>query len=106
MNKKSLIILIINLIIVLAVLTAGFFVFEYLKQKKSALQGSIGQENIENNAEQPPENPKVETGKPTGLFICADKCGDGICQESNDECKDNMNCVCPESKEECSADCQ
>ena len=53
-------------------------------------------------------NPQIELkGENHGLIICADKCGDGICQDKVVTCADgNLNCSCQESKEECPSDCK
>jgi len=43
-----------------------------------------------------------------GLTICLDKCGDGICQTRDLDCDYNssLNCVCPETPQECPQDCE
>ena|SRR3989344_2983904 len=48
---------------------------------------------------------EVKGGVPEGLLICADQCGDGICQEGEDSCP-NLNCICRETKEYCPQDCK
>ena len=41
------------------------------------------------------------------LIICADKCGDGVCQKTDPTCeKGNLNCVCAETKQDCPQDCK
>jgi len=96
MNKK----LLIAIIVILAVvLVAGFFAYKYL-----------------NPAEQPAEQPEIpqaqiEVGGTQknggGLSICLDKCGDNICQKSDPDCKANsLNCICPETVQECPQDCK
>lgn len=118
-DKKILIMLVVILI---AVLSAGFFVFKYLKEIKTVPQDSALQESLEkeekadedfellpSEEEQPSIDAgslQIETEQQAGLFICVDKCGDNICQASDPECKNNMNCVCLETKEECPKDCK
>jgi len=118
-DKKVLIILIVFLIVVLF---AGFFVFKYLKEIKTTVQDSLGGTNTEesgqqdNNSELSPNeeeqssidtlSPQIEIESQPGLSICADKCGDGVCQASDPECKNSMNCVCPETKQDCPSDCK
>ncbi|TSC94499.1 MAG: hypothetical protein CEN87_468 [Parcubacteria group bacterium Licking1014_1] len=94
-DKKVLITLIIVLAVILLV---SFFAYKYFKEIKITVEDSAGGANI--------EAPEIEIEPQPGLFICADKCGDGLCQTSDPECKDNMNCVCPETKEECPEDCK
>lgn len=113
MPKPDKKILIISIIILTAVLSAGFFVFKYSKEIKKSPQDSVLQENLEKEEQSEEEQPsidteslQIETEQQTGLFICADKCGDGVCQASDSECKNNMNCVCLETKEECPQDCK
>ncbi len=114
MDKKNLIILIV---IAAIVLVAGFFVFKYLGQTKGIdTQNSLGGANVENSADQA-EIPKtqIETGGiqveggniKGGLIVCLDKCGDNICQKTDPNCKENsMNCICPETHQECPQDCK
>lgn len=112
MNKKILIIIIIVLAVVLV---AGFFVFKYLSQIKGRdTQNSLGGANIENKKEEDKSNQlevggiKMETeGNKPGLIICADRCGDGVCQDKEPACKDNdLNCTCAENSQECPQDCK
>lgn len=51
--------------------------------------------------------PKIEGGDSGGfLTICADKCGDGVCQETDADCDNNLNCICQETSQECPQDCK
>ncbi len=46
-------------------------------------------------------------GNVGSLLICSDQCGDGICQKTDPNCKNgNLNCICPETKDNCSQDCK
>jgi len=109
MDKKILFFII--LIIIAAVAAAGVFVFKYLNQGSGETSTSAGQKNP---LEQTPqvqmggvqvegENGQNNAG---GLIICLDKCGDGVCQKSDPDCTDSMNCICPETAEECQQDCK
>lgn len=121
-DKKILIILIVILVIFSV---AGYFVFKYTREIRIKVQDSAGgvnteeQGQLDENTELPSseENPSVEIGSPEielesepdsqpGILVCLDKCGDKICQESDNECKNSMNCVCPETKQDCPTDCQ
>lgn len=104
MNKKILIVFIIGLI---AFTAAGFFVFKYSREVKTAVENSANTEEEESGLEiiGSPQA-EIETTQGVGLFVCVDKCGDGVCQLSDPECEDNLNCVCGETKEECPADCR
>lgn len=106
-DKKILIILSVILIVVLV---AGFFVYKYLKDVEKIVQNNE-EEVITETPEQGQEQPPVDLGNvqietQPGLTICADKCGDGICQASDPECEDSMNCTCVETKADCPGDCK
>lgn len=111
-NKKIL----ITVVIVCALLVVGFFAFSYVNQPKSdvqdnnttSIQEEIQQENTQDSQVQfGSDSPSVEieTVQEGGLLVCADKCGDGICQESKNKC-DSLNCICLEDKQECPQDCK
>jgi|SRR3989344_2209873 len=111
-DKKILITLIIFLILIAA---AVFFAYKYLvnnsPEKKITEEQEISSD-ISNTPEQTPniklQNPNIEIqgiGAAT-LTVCLDRCGDGVCQKTNDNCKDgNLNCICPETVNECPQDC-
>ncbi len=101
MNKKNLLVIII---LAAAVVIAGFFAFLYMNQSKNAgVENSVGGTSVEqqNTSE---NTPAAQVGG--GLTVCLDKCGDGICQKSDPDCKDSMNCICPETPQECPQDCK
>lgn len=118
-DKKILIILGIILIIALI---AGFFVYKYSKDVEKTVQNTESETIIKTPDEQiiTPEttlpkqekeqlpvnlvNPQVEPQ--SGLVICADRCGDGICQPAGTICDDNLNCICAETKADCPSDCK
>lgn len=116
-DKKILIILIIVLVIFLF---AGYFVFKYTRDIRTRAEDSIGGANTEQQEQQGNkepsldeenysveiEYPRVKTEPQSGLFICVDQCGDKICQTSDAECKDDLNCICAETKTDCPSDCQ
>lgn len=120
LNKKNLIILIVILAIVLV---AGFFAYKYFLGVKSEnnnpADGQNQQEagNVPENSGEQENFPQIELeagGVKTeggntggGLIICADKCGDGVCQKTDPSCTaGNMNCTCPETSQECPQDCK
>ena len=118
MNKKTLIILVIAIAVVLA---AGIFAYSYFNSQKSQAPNFAAENEIKT---EPPsgqelgtsgelETPQVEmqaevqgTNGGGGLTVCQDKCGDGICQAPDLNCKNNFNCVCPEAKTDCPQDCK
>jgi len=114
MNKKFLIAIIVILAVVLA---AGFFTYKYLNQiKDTGTENFLGGANIENPADQT-EIPQAQieadgiqvegSNAGGGLSICFDKCGDSICQKSDPDCRENsLNCICPETPQECPQDCK
>lgn len=99
----------------MAVLFAGFFIFKYLEADekiKTTVQDSFSGANAEEQEqfeeEQPSVNisPQIETEPQSGIFVCADKCGDNICQTSDPGCKNDLNCICLENQRECPQDCK
>mgnify|MGYP001566604446 CR=1 FL=1 len=108
-DKKILIILGIILVVVLI---AGFFIYKYSKDVEKTVQNNQEEEIIKTprqGQEQPPVNlgnPQIEIQPQPGLTVCADRCGDGICQPANTICDDNLNCICAETKADCPGDCK
>jgi len=110
-NKK----VVIALVVVLAVVAvAVFLIFKYTSSpRETAPQDFAGAVNSGNKNSEPEsqvniEGMEVETeggSSGGGLIVCLDKCGDGICQKSDSACE-GMNCVCPETPQECPQDCQ
>lgn len=109
MDKKILITIIFVLVIILI---AGYFGYQYFSNMGTKVDNAVGETNIENNTPQvevTTEGVKAEATNGGGtLTICVDKCGDNICQTTDIECsKDNdLNCVCLESLQECPQDCK
>ncbi len=122
-DKKILIILVILLLVVLV---AGFFIYKNLigssatndsegsalktpGEQAQEIQQNLGSQNIvPENQDLPSVNIKAEGQNGGGfLTVCLDKCGDGICQTADPNCKEgNSTCICAETKEECSKDCK
>jgi len=125
-DKKVLIISIVALVIVLL---AGLFVFRYLSQIKgtdmqNSLQGASVENSVEEKSNAGGDNQGNQTEVPQvqiqadgiqsqggnnggGLTVCLDKCGDGTCQETDPNCTDkSINCICPETIQECPQDCK
>lgn len=118
-DKKVLVILIVVLALVLLI---GFAAYKYLTKSASSVQNSIGGANTENqNPADSGENqsdgiPSVQVQlqavggaeEDDGFSVCLDKCGDGQCQASDSGCDraNNMNCICPETAQECPQDCK
>ena len=102
-------ILIIIGVILIVVLIAGFFVYKYSKDLEETVENNKEEVKIETPGRQiitPSENVKVEIQPQPGLTVCADKCGDGICQPAGTICEDNLNCICAEIKADCPQDCK
>ncbi len=115
-------IFIIALVVLVLIIAAGFFAYQYFVQGKKnvipANQQQVIQQPEQNNA--PANNapiidvPKVELKSPTsqpeggGLMICADRCGDNICQKAGEICPENdsLNCACAETYLDCPQDCK
>ena len=96
-DKKNIITAVI--IFLIAVLAIGAFGWYFY----SVSGPSVPAENnpLENSEIQ------IETRSKGGLHICADKCGDGVCQRVDLECsKDSVNCICQEDINECPEDCK
>lgn len=119
LNRKSVVYIITGVIILVFISYGVFSGYKNLSQKEpsgedikeGAPQGQqkeIGEPEGNNNPaggqeEEPNNNLRGEEQKGGGLFICADECGDGICQ--TDVCTDNFNCPCLETPEDCPQDC-
>jgi len=114
-NKKLLAVL---LIVVLIALIGGFSLYEYVFAPSEELPNNINETPIETPVEQSNGNSvednlqidsnngiEVNGGNNGGLFICSDKCGDGICQAAQEKC-DSINCTCVENVSECPQDCK
>jgi len=110
-DKKVLGILVIALLIILVI---GLFAYKYISNNSSPeIQNTAGGVQT-NDQESPqvqigPDDIQVQTGSSGGsLSVCLDECGNGICQQADNDCSmnDSMNCVCPESAQDCPNDCQ
>lgn len=113
-DKKVLITVIVILILLILIIVAVYGSMN--KANAPQIENSIGGTNIEVSQEPVLEN---EEGVQSGiqvqaegeagggtLFICEDKCGDGICQEEDPGCAQAGSCICAETAEDCPADCQ
>lgn len=109
-DKKVLIILVVALVIILL---AGFAVYKYFVGAKTEAPAADNN-SIQNNNSQPQVQIQAggiqiegDNGGGT-LSVCMDKCGDGICQKTDPNCGegDNLNCICPETLQECPQDCK
>lgn len=106
----------IVLIVVLAViLISGFLFYKYLSRLPESVENSgegVSTENLsEDQGDNAPqlqiEQGDIEVQAQNGggsLTVCLDKCGNNVC-EKTEECTDGLNCVCPETPEECPQDC-
>jgi flagellar basal body-associated protein FliL len=119
-DKKVLIILIIALI---AILASVFLIYKYIGSSKNDVENTVGgsteeQTNKENlSGDNNDDNliPQIEieaegvaNGSNNGgmLTVCVEKCGDGVCQETNEKCQNSLNCACPETSDKCPQDCK
>lgn len=127
-NKKN---LIAGLIIMALLLGTGFFVYQYFFKGRSRQNGT--DTGIATGSSQPSNNSSRDNSGEVGnsnqslpdieiniggiqsqspnaggsLSICADACGDSICQKADTKCEgDNFNCVCPETSANCPQDCK
>lgn len=115
-------IVIISLVALVLILGPVFIIYKYVFLGKkdlnsnynTTIQQRISQTPQENNPlkiEAPQvklQNPAIQTQKKGSLMICADKCGDGICQKAGQVCPegDNFNCACAETSSDCPQDCK
>lgn len=100
MNKKNIItVAIIAVIIVIAAIAFGWYYY--------SVSGPVVPADTNQSENTSPEDSGIEiqTGSQTGLNICIDKCGDGVCQKVDLKCVDNLNCICLEDTNECPQDC-
>jgi hypothetical protein len=107
----------ITLIIVAVLILAGFAVYKYSARpaENANTQNSAGGAETEvppDNNQDIPEISDVQIqtengGESGGLIVCVDKCGDNVCQKTDPSCQPNsMNCVCPETSQDCPQDCK
>jgi len=119
-DKKILIILIIALI---AILASAFLIYKYIGSNKTGMENTaegsaeeqINQENLSGDSNNDNLIPQIEieaegitNGSNNGgtLTVCVEKCGDGVCQETNEKCQNSLNCACPETPDKCPQDCK
>lgn len=100
MNKKIILILIVAFAVFFI---AGVLVFQYINKIESTENNSVNTEKSPANSEAV-KNKENKENKGS-LIICADKCGDGICQISNEDCGE-IDCICLETPQDCPKDCQ
>lgn len=114
-KKKSIILGIILIILVLG----GLAFYQYsvsnvrIQEESNLLNNDTNQQNIDQDDNDTSSDNQIQlegvegisSGEQGGLIVCVYKCGDGICQRSDDSCKDNLNCVCTETNLDCPQDC-
>ena len=96
------------------ILALGFAGYQYFSGRNLNIQSENGQNSFQQAPKEAEKKDdtvdsegeiEVITGGGGGLTICADKCGDGVCQSQAEECE-NLNCICFEDKQECPQDCK
>jgi len=112
-DKKVLIWLVIALVVILLI---GIGIFRYISKSGIEVQDSAGGIKTEalgtdNNTSQlqiQAGDVQVEGNNGGGtLTVCADECGDGVCQKDNIcDVNNNLNCICSETPQECPQDCK
>lgn len=108
MNKKKLTVI---LLILVLILIAGFFLFKDIKKDNFGIENSLGGSNTESQTIEVSPGIEVTAQGTNGggqLTICADNCGDKVCQQPTAECgkEGNLDCICPEDPETCPQDCK
>jgi len=110
MDKKVFKILII---VVVAVSLAGLGTYFYLASSGIKVKNATGGVQTQGNNAAPVqiEVGGVKAGGESGqglLSVCMDKCGDDVCQKTDPNCGEggNLNCVCPETPQDCPQDCK
>lgn len=113
MSKKN---LLISIILISAIIVAGFLAYKYQQSNKPSALNSIGGAGAELQEQKPDikpdsgntNNPQNNNqGQPQPMFyVCQDKCGDGVCQPAGTICNNQLNCPCAETKEDCPQDCK
>ena len=120
-------ILAVSAILLILIFIAGLALYGYIinrndkikmpADENTAVETSTMTENIPDikfqngsiqmqDSSDPKGIPSEQAEEPT-LTVCVDKCGDGICQKKNLDCKDsNLNCVCQEMVSDCPQDCK
>lgn len=102
-------ILMIVILVVPLLFIGGFSLYKHIVPTKTDYiireTGDNSEKTSNNTADQ---KNKIED-IPTGLYVCADRCGDNICQFADPECGEentNLNCICPETNQDCPQDCK
>jgi len=101
-------VLVIVGVILIVVLIASFFIYQYSKDLEKTVQLEKEEIKIETPGVEitaPNENQQNQDQQKGFLTVCADKCGDGICQPAG-TCNDKLDCVCVENTTECPQDCK
>lgn len=108
-DKKILIILIA---VVVAILLIVFVAYKYILSPGIKVQNSAGGAQTEKQTQQVQVQVGGVGAQGTNgggtLSVCIDKCGDGICEKTDPNCSadNNLNCICPETPQECPQDCK
>ncbi len=108
-------VLIISIIVLILVLGFGFLFYKSIFNKVYKTEIPTQQNTIIND--KPQQKPEVQfqtqsikaqgTNGGGTLTVCLDKCGDGICQKTDPNCKSgDLNCICLETPKECPQDCR
>jgi len=122
-------VLIVSAVCLIIVLLAVVLIFRSFSPGTPEIQNSVGGTNTsepENQSTQSSDQPAVqetnessqvqsetgirveaqaENGGGT-LFMCEDKCGDGVCQADDPNCAQTGSCVCAETADDCPQDCK
>lgn len=109
-DKQVIIVLIV--LVVVAVL-AGVMVYQYIAGSGPEIENTTGGATTDNNTDNTQiqiSAPEIQVEAENGvgeLIICLDECGNGVCQEKDLRCveKTDMNCICPETPQDCPQDC-
>ncbi|HLD70556.1 MAG TPA: hypothetical protein VI937_01570 [Negativicutes bacterium] len=110
--NKIIIIIILSLIGLALIVGAGFYFYAsvFPKSQVENVNGGLNTQMPQENDSDAPTveveaEVRTEPASGGGLTICADQCGDGICQDRDAYCN-SLNCICIENSKECPQDCK
>lgn len=109
-DKKILVVLIVVLVIIIFI---GVLIHRHLTTGPVEIENSVGgldTESLEGQNILPVQieaevQPSNEENK-GAISVCRYECGDGACQKLDPYCDNGLNCICPETPQDCPEDCQ
>lgn len=104
-------VLIISVVVIAVIILASYLLYQYMSGSVATVKNSTDGAQTEQETPQvqiQADGIQVQGDNNRGsLTICMDECGNGVCQKSDPKCDSgDMNCICPETHQECPQDCK